>query len=240
MEVLGKKREFSLEIIWTIISDVSEAIRVASDQQDLNDQNFYYLGLKPENVILTGDDQYKIVDLFFNDYVIQGIKKTEEQRTHEKLAVFPHLSGKKEHTVVYFNKDGNEYINSKIKGRDERGKVEEKASVWNPYVAPEALQQHISVLGYSENFQKADSFSIGMLFLRLLCNLTDTPFEQFAHLNKQIEDDKYNEVLYEIVKYGEREKLEKELGVIIPLIMKDTFYRMIPEKIYTTIQAEFL
>ena len=209
-------------------------------EQDLNDQNFYYLGLKPENVVLTEDNQYKIVDLFFNDYVIQAIKKTEEQRTQEKLAIFPHLNGKKEHTIVLFNKDGNEYINTKIKCRDERSIKEEKASVWNPYVAPEALQQHISVLSYSDNLQKADSFSIGMLFLRLLCNYTDTPFEQFEHLNKQKEDEKYNEVLYEIVKFGEREKLERELSIIIPLIMKDTFYRMIPEKIYTTIQAEFL
>lgn len=116
-------------------------------------------------MIFTKDGQYRFADFMFNDYNMGWIRKSEEKRNEEKLKTFPHLSGKKEHTVVLFNREKNEYINSKILGRDEIRKKEEKVDIWNPYIAPEALKMQVSVLFFTEEAQKADSFSIGVILL---------------------------------------------------------------------------
>lgn len=109
LTILGKKRIFTTADAWKIISDVCEGVR------DLNESQMAHLGIKPENIILCDDKTFRLTDMIFNDYVIQSLKKEEDTQKEEMLKSFPHMSGKTEHTVVIFNRNGNDYINSKNK-----------------------------------------------------------------------------------------------------------------------------
>jgi hypothetical protein len=79
-----------------------------------------------------------------------------------------------------------------------------------------------------------------MLFVRLLCSVSDTAFTQFESLNLQKTETNYNKILYDIVKFCERCDFERELAIIMQLIMRDPGSRMSPDKIYVTLQNEFL
>ena len=116
-----------------------------------------------------------------------------------------------------------------------------------PYTAPELISQTVSPLLFSDTTVKADTFSIGvlslslqMLFLRLLCNLTETDFSEFDKLNltKNLSD--YSKRLYEIVKFGERNNFQKELAIIIQTIGMDPNQRLSPDKLYAQIQNDYL
>ena len=73
-----------------------------------------------------------------------------------------------------------------------------------------------------------------------MCSVSDTPFAQFEQLNQQKTDTNYNKVLYDIVKFCERCDFERELAVIMQLLMKEPAGRMSPDKVYVSIQNEFL
>jgi hypothetical protein len=79
-----------------------------------------------------------------------------------------------------------------------------------------------------------------MLFLRMLCSIVEEPFERFSDLNKQKTDLEYEAKLYEVVKFGERNGLEKELSIIVGQLSIDPDIRLSPEKLYNTIQSECL
>ena len=238
MEIIGKKRQIAREDIWRIASDVSEAVK------ELNEIQLLHLGIKPENIIFCGDKLYKLADTVFNEYVIGCIRQEEFRKMKGRLAVFPHMDGKTEHTVAIFGKESNEYINtknfsktSKLADRDRK-----EPKVWDPFMAPELVsgQTPVSPFGFSEASAKADSFSIGMLLVRMLCAVSDTSFKQFEELNRQETDQDFNKLLYEVVKFGEREGFERELSVAMPLLMKDPIHRPTPEKLFAQIQVEFL
>lgn len=189
LTVLGKKRIFGLEDVWQIISDVTEAVR------DLNESQMAHLCIKPENVVLCDDKTYRLTDVIFNEYVMQSIKKEETVKHANMLEAFPHMTGKTEHTVVIFNKSGNEYINTKnAKHARERNKTAScqktigssylvgsnfelpKANNFttvikdsikppgSPYTARECLEELVLPMSPSDDVQKADSFSIAVLF----------------------------------------------------------------------------
>lgn len=79
-----------------------------------------------------------------------------------------------------------------------------------------------------------------MVFVRLLCNISETSFKQFEELNLQSNDTTYSKILYEIVKFGERSGFEKELGIVVQLLMRDPLSRLSAEKLYNMIQTEYL
>ena len=79
-----------------------------------------------------------------------------------------------------------------------------------------------------------------MLFLRLLCNLTDTDFSNFDKLNRIKNLSDYSNKLYEIVKFGERNNYQKELAIIIQTIGMDPNQRLSPDKLYAQIQTDYL
>lgn len=107
LTTLGLMRIFDREHVWKIISDVTEAVR------DLNEMQLSHLGIKPENIVLCEDNTYKLTDVIFNDYVVDAVKSEEKRSKADLLKVFPHIDGKTDHTVVIFNKTGNEYIHTK-------------------------------------------------------------------------------------------------------------------------------
>lgn len=107
LTTLGLMRIFDREQIWKVISDVVEAVR------DLNEMQLCHLGIKPENIVLCEDKTYRLTDVIFNDYVIRCVKKEELDSKAELMKLFPHLESKTDHTVVIFNKTGNEYIHTK-------------------------------------------------------------------------------------------------------------------------------
>lgn len=79
-----------------------------------------------------------------------------------------------------------------------------------------------------------------MLFLRLLCNLTNTDFSEFDKLNLTNNLTDYSKRLYEIVKFGERNNFQKELAIIIQTIGMDPNQRLSPDKLYAQIQIDYL
>lgn len=79
-----------------------------------------------------------------------------------------------------------------------------------------------------------------MLFVRLLCSVSDTSFAEFETLNLQKNDTNYNKILYNIVKFCERCDFERELILIMQMLMKEPGSRMSPDKIYVNLQNEFL
>ena len=79
-----------------------------------------------------------------------------------------------------------------------------------------------------------------MIFLRLLCAVVDAPFGPFSELNKQSKDSDYNNILYEIVKFGEIENMNRELSILMPLLTKEPAQRTTPEKLYSSIQSDYL
>lgn len=244
LEVLGKKRDFNLDIIWNIVSDVAEGIKDIQESQNI------YLALKPENVIFKENGSYMLADLVFNEYTVATVRREDELEDKKKLEVFPHMNGKTEHTLVIFHEDRNEYINSKIEGTREAVSQETKkkrVNLWSPYLAPEVLETPFSTSNANDSSVKADSFSIGvsrflfqMLFLKMLCILSETSFDSMAQLNLQKSHHDFNECLYEIVKFGERYSFEKELGIIVQLLMLDPVNRPSPDKLFYMIQNDHL
>lgn len=77
-----------------------------------------------------------------------------------------------------------------------------------------------------------------MLFLKLLCSLVEEPFEKFSSLNKQKTQADYEKMLYEVVKFGERNGFEKELNIIMGQLSYEPESRLTPEKLYNSIQTE--
>lgn len=75
-----------------------------------------------------------------------------------------------------------------------------------------------------------------MLFLRLLCAVENEPFSRFEQLNQQSNENAYNKMLYEVVKFGERCNFEKELDILIPQLAFNPDNRPSPEKLCTEIQ----
>ena len=108
LEVLGLKREFDIATVWNIVSDITEGV------VGLNQRLVLYLGLKPENVVQGEDGGYMLTDLLFNRYTTSSIRRDEEQRLEEQMKQFPQLVAKKEHTLVIFKPEGNEYINTRV------------------------------------------------------------------------------------------------------------------------------
>ena len=72
-----------------------------------------HLAIKPTNIIMMTDGTYRLTDAVFNDYVIGWLNKEDAKREQQKLAIYPHLDGKTEHTLLIFNKTSNEYLNTK-------------------------------------------------------------------------------------------------------------------------------
>ncbi len=72
--------------------------------------------------------------------------------------------------------------------------------------------------------------------MRLLCAVTDEPFSRFENLNQQPNEDAYNKVLYEVIKFGERCEYEKELDLIIQQLAYNPDNRMTSEKLCAEIQ----
>jgi len=235
LNTLGMKRIFKVEDAWRIISDLAEGAR------ELHECQITHLGIKLENIILDNSDGYRLADVFFNEHVIGWIRKEEFRKRQERLKVFPHLDGKTEHTVVIFGKDSNEYINTKNFSKDISSKNATKSppSVWSPYSAPETLTEQVQPVGGGEFAARCDSFSLGMVFLRLLCAISDQDFTPFESLNKQTDDTSYNKILYDIVRFGERCGYDKELSVIVQLLMKDPINRLSADKLFNFIQAEY-
>ena len=166
MEVLGAKRMFTREDTWRIVSDTAEAVK------ELNERQLVHLGIKPENLVYFEQlKSYKLVDVVFNEYVTASIKDDEAKKFKERLSVYPHLDGKSEHTIVIFNKQGNEYINTRHAGhRGATGqstrlpaKFSSNAQV-SPYTPPELLDTAVTPFGYNDGSARADSFSIGVGF----------------------------------------------------------------------------
>lgn len=117
LTTLGMQRKFSVNDAWMIFSDVVEAVR------DLQAVGLAHLGVKPQNVVLCADQSYKLVDLIFNEYTIESIKLEEAKRKEQLAPLFPHMGGKTEHTVVVFNKTGNEYIHTRNVSKKEAQKA---------------------------------------------------------------------------------------------------------------------
>ena len=107
LTTLGYKRTFTVDDAWSILSDMTEAVR------DLNEVGMAHLDIKPENILLCPDKGYRLADVIFNEYVVGTIKEEENKKKTELMQVFPHMGNKTEHTVVIFNKAGNEYINAR-------------------------------------------------------------------------------------------------------------------------------
>jgi len=164
MEVLGAKRMISREDTWRIIADTADAVK------ELNERQLVHLGIKPENLVFFEAIKiYKLVDVVFNEYVTASIKDDEAKKLKERLSVYPHLDGKSEHTIVIFNKQGNDYINTRHPGHrgasSKTSRLPAKYSdkpIVSPYTPPELLETAVTPFGYNDTSARADSFSIGV------------------------------------------------------------------------------